>query len=341
MQPDRLQHVAIELADLGLYPLQRRQRIGPALLEDLRRDGGVAILDAQHRVLLPGQPDLGHVPQIDGQAVAPVHHLVAQGRHVIATGEAQLVLPAPDVEGAGRHIPAGAGPAGEHGDLHPQLGGAIRVEADLDLALVDPLHLHGRHPGDPLQLGLDPRLDQRLMIIDLPLGPRQLLDEEEGEGVVAAVVVDVGAIDAVRQAGDPVQARDDVELGPLHVGAERKCHVDLGEAGVAVAAEAHQPLHPLHLLLDGVGYLRLHLLGRGRAPAHRDVEVGTFDVGEQLDRQPPDAEQAQQENQHDRDRHPDGAFDRRFGEVHSLFLSCCYRPFRWPGFLPQGWGPLH
>ena len=51
----------------------------------------------------------------------------------------------------------------------------------------------------------------------------------------------------------------------------------------------------------------------------------------------PDAEQAQK-NQHDRDRHPDGAFDRRFGEVHSLFLSCCYRPFRWPCFLPKGGG---
>ncbi len=341
MQADRLQHLAVELAHLELDRLQRRQGVGAALLEDLGRDGGVAVLDAQHRVLLPGQPHLGHIPQIDGQAVAPVHHLVSQGLHVVATGEAQLVFPAADVEGAGRHVPVGAGPAGQYRDLHPQLGGAVGVEADLDLTLVDPLHLHGGDPGDPLKLRLDPRLDQRLMIVDQALGARQLLDEEEGEGIVAAVVVDVGAVDVVRQAGDPVQPRDDVELGTLHVGAEGELHVDLGEARVAVAADAFQPLHPLHLLLDRVGDLRLHLLGRGGSPAHRDVEVGTVYVGEQLDRQPPDAEQAQQKDQHDRDRHPDGAFDRRFGEVHSLFLSCCYRPFQWPCFLPQGWGPLH
>ena len=341
VQADRLQHLPVELPDLGLDPLERRQGIGAALLEDLRRDGGVAVLDAQHRVLLPGHSDLGNVPQIDGQAVTPVHHLVPQGRHVIATGKAQLVLPASDVEGAGRHIPARRCPAGEHRDLHPQLGGAVRVETDLDLALVDPLDVDRGHPGDPLQLGLDPRLDQRLVIVYLPLGAGQLLDEEEGQGVVAAVVVDVRTADVVRQPRDPVQAGDDVKLGPLHVGAEGKLHVDFGEAGVAVAAEALEPLYPLHLLLDGIGYLRLHLLGRGRTPVHRDVEVRTVYVGKQLDGQSPDAEQAQQKNQHDRDRHPDGAFDRRFGEVHSLFLSCCYRPFRWPCFLPQGWGPLH
>ncbi len=124
------------------------------------------------------------------------------------------------------------------------------------------------------------------MIVDLPLGTGQLLDEEEGEGVVAAVVVDIGAANLVRQAGDPVQAGDDVELGPLHVGAEDKLQVDFGEAGEAVAGEVLEPLHPLHLLLDGVGYLRLNLLGRGRAPVHRDVEVRAIDVGKQLDRQP-------------------------------------------------------
>jgi hypothetical protein len=82
------------------------------------------------------------------------------------------------------------------------------------------------------------------VIVDLPLGAGQLLDEEEGEGVVAAVVVDVGAANLVRQAGDPVQAGDDVELGPLHVGAEGKLQVDFGEAGEAVAGEVLEPLHP-------------------------------------------------------------------------------------------------
>ncbi len=261
VQPDRLQHLAVELAHLELDCLQRRQGVGTALLEDLGRDGGVAVLDAQYRVLLPGHPYFRHIPQVDGQAVAPVHHLVPQGRHVVAAGKAQLVLPAADVEGAGGDIPAGAGPAGQYRDLHPQLGGAVRVETDLDLALVDPLDIDRRHPGDALQLRLDPRLDQRLVIVDLPLGTGQLLDEEEGESVVAAVVVDVGAANLVRQAGDPVQAGDDVELGPLHVGAEGKLQVDFGEAGEAVAGEVLEPLHPLHLLLYGVGYLRLHLLG--------------------------------------------------------------------------------
>src|SRR5690606_960277 len=99
---------------------------------------------------------------------------------------------------------------GEHGYLHPQLGGTIGVETYLDLALVDPLHLHGRYPGDPLKLRLDPRLDQRLMIVNLPPGTGQLLDKKEGEGVVAAVVVDVGATYVVRQPGNPVQAGDDI-----------------------------------------------------------------------------------------------------------------------------------
>ena len=106
------------------------------------------------------------------------------------------------------------------------------------------LDVDRRHPGDPLQLRLDPCLNQRLVIVDLPLGTGQLLDEEEGEGIVAAVVVDVGAANLVRQAGDPVQAGDDVELGPLHVGAEGKLQVDFGEAGEAVAGEVLEPLHP-------------------------------------------------------------------------------------------------
>ncbi len=341
VQPDRLQHVAVEITHFDLDRLQRRQGIGTALLEDLRRDGGIAILDAQYRVLFPGQPDLCYITQIDGQTIAPVHHLVPQGIDVITPCEAQLVFPTAYVEGTRRHIPAGTGPAGEHGDLHPQFGSAIGVETYLDLALVDPLHLHGRYPRDPLKLRLDPRLDQRLMIVNLPLGTGQLLDKKEGEGVVAAVVVDVGATYVVRQPGHPVQARDDIELGPLHVGAQCELQINFGKAGKAVAGETLEPLHALHLLLDGIGDFRLHLLRGGRAPIHRDIEVRAVYVGEQLDGQPPNAEQAQQKNQHDRHRHPDGAFDRRFGEVHSLFLSCCYRPFRWPCFLPQGWGPLH
>ena len=101
------------------------------------------------------------------------------------------------------------------------------------------------------------------MIIDHPFGSGQLLDEEEGEGIVAAVVVDVGTANLVRQSRDPVQSRNHIELGPLHVGAEGKLHVDFGKAGIAVADKALEPLHPLHLLLDGVGDLRLHFLRRG------------------------------------------------------------------------------
>ena len=263
VQPDRLQHLAVELVHPSLDRLKGCQSIGTALLEDLGGDGGIAVLDPQHRVLFPGHPYFCYIPQIDGQAIAPVHHLVPQRLDIVATGEAQLVLPATNVEGTGRYVPAGGGPAGQHRDLHPQLGGAIGVEADLDLALVDPLDCDCRDPFDALQLGFDPRLDQRLMIIDHSFGTGQLLDEEEGEGVVAAVVVDVGAADLVRQSRDPVQSRNHIELGPLHVGAEGKLHVDFGKAGIAVADKALEPLHPLHLLLDGVGDLRLHLLRRG------------------------------------------------------------------------------
>ena len=66
VQPDRLQHLPVELVHPGLDRLKGGQGIGAALLEDLGGDGGIAVLDPQHRVLFPGHPYLRHIPQIDG-----------------------------------------------------------------------------------------------------------------------------------------------------------------------------------------------------------------------------------------------------------------------------------
>jgi hypothetical protein len=104
------------------------------------------------------------------------------------------------------------------------------------------------------------------------------------------------AVRVARQRRQADHAADDVDQRRFHVGADREREEYLAAAGIGVAVDFLNAGQALQYLLLRLQQLRLDFLGRGAAPVGEDGDRRPFDVGKQLQRQVPQAEDAEQGN---------------------------------------------
>ena len=288
-QAHLLELVVAQRKDFRLDRGQRLENVGVVLLHDLDADRRVAVLQREVAAIAALHLDGGDVAEPHRAAVAPFEHQVGELVHRIAAGEAHRVLAAADVDESARDVVGTARHLRDARDLDAELGGARRVEHDLQLLVGAEVDAHVGDAGNRLDARAEQLFDLAAVVVDGPRRAGQQLHEEPRQRVVRAVAAvfaerDLRRLRVARQRRQLVHAADDFEHRRLHVGADRELQVEEGAAGVREGVErlhaAQAGERPL-LRLDDLGF---DLGGRRRAPAREDRDDRLFDVREQLDR---------------------------------------------------------
>ena len=180
-QAHLLELVVAHERDLRLHGIERVENVGVVLLHDLDADGGVAVLQREIRAVAAFHLDRGHVAETHRSAVAPFEHQVRELVDLVAAGEAHRVLAPADVDEAAGHVVGVASHLRDARNLDAELGGARRIEHDLQLFLRAEVDAHIRDPGNGLDAVAEQLLDLPAVVVDGPCRAGQQLHEEPGQ----------------------------------------------------------------------------------------------------------------------------------------------------------------
>jgi hypothetical protein len=217
VQPGAFQYALVELLDyrleLGhylehvdvLFGLRIHGQRGPAVL--VQRAAGVAHF---HR-------DFGNVVQVDGLAVAPGQHDVAELLEVVLAREADGVLAPADVLEAARDVGVPSGHPRKRRHVDAQGSRPVGVEGDANFAVASAIEVGVRHSGDALDARLDDFLDEILVARDIAVVAGKGTDGEPRDRAAEAAAPRVHDrlfhVDGI--AWHPVEAVHDLDEGAL------------------------------------------------------------------------------------------------------------------------------
>ena len=179
-----LERPVAQFRDDALHFFERAEHVRAGRAKDAQADRGIAVLIREELAIRRRHLDSRDIGKAHGLAVAPRQHELPKVLGVVATGVAQRVLPASDVELAGGHIRGARGLAGDVRDADAERGGACEVERDAHVVGRTALNLDLRDARDRFDARLDHVIDQAAMAFDRPLGAGQQLHEEERQLLV-------------------------------------------------------------------------------------------------------------------------------------------------------------
>ncbi len=335
-QPTFGQHAGAQFGDHFLHFGQRGEHVGAALAHHAQADRRIAVLVGEKTLLGPLQADGGDIAQAHRLAVAPGQDEVAQVLGRITAGEAQHVLAPPVLDRTARDVVGARRKRRDFRNGDAQRRGARQVQVDAQFFLRSAVDFDTGDAGHGLDARHDLFFDEAPVVADVAFGARQQLHEEEtqrGIGILRAELHHRRA-GVARQRRHAVQSAQHFHQHGAHVGADGEGEVDEGAAGIGVAVHLFQARDTLQH-----GFLRfeqfgLHFLRGGGAPAGLDGKLGTFDVGEELQRQSLQARQSEQADQRHHDGDRGGIFQGGVGQFHggilvdaaTLNFVACARP---------------
>ena len=235
-QAERLQFVVAQRIDFRLHRGQRVENVGVVLLHDLDADRRIAVLQREIGAIAALHLDGGDVAEPDRAAVAPFEHQVRELVHRVTAREAHRVLAAADVDEAAGDVVGTARHLRDARDLDAELGGARRVEHDLQFLVGAEVDAHVGDARNRLDAAAEQLFDLAAVVVDGPRRAGQQLHEEPRQRVVGAVAAvfaqrDLRRLRVARQRRQLVHAADDFEHRRLHVGADGELQVEERAAG--------------------------------------------------------------------------------------------------------------
>ena len=300
-------------------------RVGPGLLADEQADR-LGPVEAGHALaLLDAVADRGHVAEADDAALrgdeqADLADLVER---LELADDAEGVLERPLADGPALEVAVeGVDAAGDVVDRQPVEGQLLRVGVDLDLAL-DAAGDLGR--ADALDL-LEARLDELLgQLLELEEGavagegqghdrPALRVEGDDGRalGVLGEAVLGV------------VELLPGVEHGEVHVRAPVELEGQERDALLRHRLDAAQARDAADGRFEGRGDERFDLLGRDAGVVGDDRQARIADVGQEVDRELPERNEAEEDDGEVEHVHRHRPVDGESGELHDGLLGAIF-----------------
>ncbi len=169
----------VDRLELGLHGIDRRQHIRARGAEHLQAKRRIAVLIGEALCLAAPDMDVRDVAQMDRLAAAPFEDQRFQRIDGIAAAKRQAILPAPDIDRPARDVLGAADLLRHLRNLDAELGGAQRIEDDVDLVgATIGIDLHRADAGDRLQPRDHDVLQKARIGVHIALVARQLLHED-------------------------------------------------------------------------------------------------------------------------------------------------------------------
>ena len=278
--------------------------------------GKLSVLDNETAAVHGADFHVGHVPQQNGIALAPLKNHFLEFVQIVAAREAQGIAPLAHVREPARDILA-VGQLDHARQFDAEAGRLVGIEGDADLLLTPAAHLGHGHARHALEAVLHHFLDKILIGGDVAVVARQGLENEPGDGAaVAAHCADDRLVRIGRIARHAVETVENLQQGAPQIRANGKGDTDLAGPALRLgeyADGAGETTQGILLRLDDLGF---HLLGRRGAPVGGDADLRLLYLGRQLHRQAAQADGAEQHGQQHRHDDGHGVAQGQAGEIH-------------------------
>ena len=249
--------------------------------------------------------NFGDIPQMNGFAVTPFENEIAQIGDGIAPAERKPPLPAADIHRASGDVFGIGDEIGHFGKLDTELGGAERIENDLQFFAGAQIgDVRATHARNRLQPWYDDIAQKALVTVDIVRIAGQFLHKDEEQrriGVSAVGELHEWLLRVEWQGGNAIEPADDVDERRLHVSAEREGEVDVAAALAGIALhllKARNALQDFFFRLNDLGFDLARSFG---PPVGFDADLRAIDIREQLDGKR--AQREDSEDDRDRDAH--------------------------------------